>query len=220
MLKIFVLLVSLYVLEALHIDNGTTAQYIDGSTIELFESKFASLQKSDVLSSTLYAQILANHSYCRFSDFSKWYQTYVSVLEEVGWTLYISDFEVHFDNLSTTYQEAVKKILSDDLSETEKNHINKTLNKLYSNASMANFFSQQSAKGDIKNFQILILNANQAGDSVMSFNGFIIDGTYASFGQLFISFGLGILKESVYAVHRDNVSLFIKDYVESYVIEF
>lgn len=206
--------------EAVLIGNQSIVQcFVNSAALEIFDAQMSPQLKNDILESTLYAQMMANHAYDRFSDFSQWHVANIRTYQEVGWTLYTSDFKIHIDNHSTSHQETIKNVLSSDLSEGDRENIIIAMDNLYNNYTITKLFTRESSKGNFENFQILVFKLNNNGDIMMSYNGFIINVIDIKLRQLFLSFGLGILKEIDYRIHRKDVSSYLGGYATSLVRE-
>lgn len=57
-----------------HPVDNTETQYVVGGAVVLLNADFKPQLVSDILESTLYPQMMANHAYDRFSQFSQWYE--------------------------------------------------------------------------------------------------------------------------------------------------
>lgn len=191
--------------------------YIVGGAVEIIEAQLTPLLVSDILQSTLYPQMMANHAYDRFNQFSQWYEVSIKTYEEIGWYMSISDFELHVDNVSSSTEEAILGVLSSNLNEIEKKDVHAAFSCLYNNRTTSKWFIHETSKGNISNFQILLLKLDNKGDIIMSYAGVVVNVVQFKLRQLFVSFGLGILKESDYSIHRAAVSLYLRDSVSSFV---
>lgn len=203
----------------LPMSSDSDAQYMVGGTVEIIDIQIAPLLVGDILQSTLYSQMMANHAYDRFSQFSQWYEVSIKTYEEIGWSMFLSDFELYIDNTSSNTQEAVMTILSSNLNEMETINVHNAFSCLYSNATTAKLFTQESSEGNFSNFQILVLKLDNAGDIIMSYAGLVVNVVQLKLRQLFVSFGLGILKERDYSIHRKAVANYLGDYASSRVRE-
>ena len=203
------LIVSVLSIEAVALKSS----YLDGGAVVILESSELSSQLvKDVLQSTLYAQMMASHEYNRFNEFSEWYAALVKEYGGLGWTIYTSDFELNIDNYSTSDEAAVKKVLSEDLSESEQSDVSTVLKVLYGNHTLAGIFNKETLEGTFRNFQVLVVKVGNSGEVVMSFNGFVVDGITSTFRDLFCSFGLGILNDGDFTAHREYVSLYLEGF--------
>ena len=98
-------------------DGTQTDAYVDGSSVVSFVGNVDSTARSDVLNSTLLAQLVANKKYDRFEDTKNWYKMYVSVLEKVGWVIQdfnFQQYDIHGANVmvSDVILEVIKSIMS------------------------------------------------------------------------------------------------------------
>lgn len=180
------LIVGLPFTEALPFKNSS--YYVDGSAVVVFGSQLPPQVVNEVLESTLYAQMMANHAYNRFSDFSQWYTTFTKAYGEIGWTIYMSDFELNIDNYSSSDEDAISKILTKDLSESELNDVHDALEHIYNNRTLAKLFDEQTSQGSFSTFQILVLKMGDSGNIIMSFTAFVVNAINSKFRELFCSF--------------------------------
>ncbi len=194
--------------------------YIDGSALVIFDGNISGTVVNDVLESTLYSQVLANHAYDRFSDFTQWYAVIVRSFEEVAWTMYSSDFQLILDDESSSNQEAVKKKVLTDFDEKMRETIYDGLDGINRNSSLEKLFSKAISMGNFSNFQVLVIGVDKAGDVTMSYTGFVIDALSSRLRLLFTSSGLGTIKDGDYAVYRKDVTTILGSYSQSLVTEF
>lgn len=107
---------SRHVLMPLSIASATagnqSAFVVAGSTVS-FVAGVSSQFQSDILNSTLLAQLAANKKFDRESDPRNWYDFYVHVLENVGWVLQGFTFtKFNTSGGSLTCEQAVIDILA------------------------------------------------------------------------------------------------------------
>lgn len=191
--------------------KNSSHYYIDGGAVVVFESQQPSQLVNDVLESILYAQMMASHAYSRFSEFSQWYAAHIKAYEEIGWTIYTSDFELSIDNHSSSDRDAIRRVLSKDLSSSEQDSVCDALDIIHSNATVMKSFNQETSEGSFSNFQVLMLKTVDSGNAVMSFTGFVVNVVNSKFRELFSSFGLGILKDGNFTTHREYVTSYLQD---------
>ena len=196
----------------------SVSQYVVAGAIEIFDGNISPSSTKDVLESTLYSQMLANHAYDKFSDFSLWYDKSIKIYQEIGWTLSVSEFDLHVDNISTSRDESIISLISSNIEKADKEYIQTAFNSLLENYTVAKMFSQESLKGNFSNFQILMLKLDDEGDIIMSYIGVVADVLKYNLRELFVSFGLGILKENDYSVHREGVSTYLGNYASSRIL--
>ena len=75
------------------VDSATSKQQgsVSGGSVTSFTSKLSIVQRSDVLNSTLLAQLAAGKDYNRTTQITEWYKKYIYVLGKIGWV--VQDFE-------------------------------------------------------------------------------------------------------------------------------
>ncbi|MET0124135.1 MAG: hypothetical protein ABW209_01385, partial [Pseudomonas caspiana] len=61
--------------------------YVNARDFIMFDRRVASTMKSDILASTLYAQLAADKKIPRVSDYSCWRQTYLDAMTTFGWRM-------------------------------------------------------------------------------------------------------------------------------------
>jgi hypothetical protein len=89
------------------IDDQPAALVDDGSVVS-FVADLSAEHQSDVLNSTLLAQLAANKKYDRWTKTVDWYKYYVDVLGGVGWVIQEFDF-TKFDSQGNSF--SVDKVL-------------------------------------------------------------------------------------------------------------
>lgn len=203
--------------------NDSYIHFIDGGALVVFEGTVTELQIQDVLESTLYSQMLASHDNNRFDEFSYWYQGIQEYLEKIGWIIDLSQLEIVNDNSSSTYEEAIQKILQNDFDESEMKPLTESIVDLSNNHSAAarTLFTKESSKGIVHNFQMLLVKLNSDGSLIISYTGFVlITLSNSSTIQTFTSTGLGLLSNSDYAAYRDSVTKYLGGYAKTLIQEY
>lgn len=143
-------------------NDGKQAGYIDKGSLVSFVAGVSSQNQSDVLNSTLLAQLAADKKFDRGADPINWYGFYVNVLGKVGWVL--QDFSFKKYNSSTTsftVDKVVLEILGAIVTGQEELVIGATLEALksLSNDDGRLVLWNQSVTHDHKsNFQISVCN--------------------------------------------------------------
>jgi hypothetical protein len=93
--------------------GGKSSAYVNAASVVSFVSGVSSINQTDVLNSTLLAQLAANKKFDRETDTVNWYKFYRSVLENVGWVLQDFDFtEYSAGGKAFTMDQAVLSILA------------------------------------------------------------------------------------------------------------
>jgi len=111
-------------------DDQKAGYVADGSLVS-FVAGLAAAHKSDVLNSTLLAQLAANKKYDREKDTKEWYGFYRTVLENVGWVAQAFNFQKYHASGSTfTVDKVVVEILAAIATENEIAVVTETMNAL------------------------------------------------------------------------------------------
>lgn len=71
--------------------------------------------KTDFLESTLHAQLNANLKYDRQENGVKWYATYLSILQHIGWNVSLSGFELCNTSSVFNWSKVIENGLKDRL---------------------------------------------------------------------------------------------------------
>lgn len=117
--------------EKIKIVDEDEAGYVDSGSLVSFVSGISALEKSDVLNSTLLAQLAANTAFDRWEDTENWYKKYVEVLENVGWVIENFNFTKYKTKQKTfTMDKAVLEILRAIATGEQEEVINETIDAL------------------------------------------------------------------------------------------
>ena len=203
--------------------NSISSQFVDGSSIVLFESPLSDVQVQDVLDSLLYAQKMATHYYSKFVRISDWYRTNVEYLQKVGWLMDVSSFDISYFNSSLALKDIVSRTLESKLDAGQLGLLIDSLSELYSvNTSKAlATFTNESTKGSLHVSQNALVRKTDSDQSLcMIYFGMIVDVFDQDHIQLFLSSGLGFLNEKDYAMYRNDTSLFVKDDFVASVVKY
>ena len=91
--------------------------YVNARDFIMFDRRVASTMKSDILASTLYAQLAADKKIPRVSDYSCWRQTYLDAMTTFGWQLRTSKAYSHTPDSSAAFD--VWTLINDVFAETK-----------------------------------------------------------------------------------------------------
>lgn len=61
--------------------------YVSGGGLVSFSSELYGQEKSDILDSTLFAELTASEKYDKTENYVAWYHCYVSMLRSIGWEI-------------------------------------------------------------------------------------------------------------------------------------
>lgn len=131
--------------------------YVDCGATVSFVAGVSGQNQSDVLNSTLLAQLAADKKYDRWSDPEGWFKFYVQVLGKVGWVIQNFNFtEYTTSGLTFTIDKVVVEILKSIVAEDELAIINETLDALKALSDDKKFvlFESRSRKLEKGNFQV------------------------------------------------------------------
>ena len=152
-------------------DNPRAAYVCGGSTVS-FAANVSSESQSDVLNSTLFAQLGANHAHDRENDAANWYRYYQNVLVNIGWM--ITDFKFTKFN-ATSESFSMDKVITDLLlaANAARDEIaiaNATIDALKAlpqNDGRLRFLESMSHSASKGNFQISVAHEGVSGDLTM-----------------------------------------------------
>jgi hypothetical protein len=223
----------LYNAKAPAFQDGTEGAATDAGSLVSFVSGLTAQHKSDVLNSTLLAQLAATKQYDRFKQTRLWYDFYVQVLAQVGWVVPAFAYrEYSPSGASLVLSDAILDILSAIATGNEIAILKATLTSLKdksSNEGPLVLFDQQSFPENLGTFQIFPVGEDD-GQLVMALSAmeFRADKHVTRFlwwtwttttVKLFQSAQKAVLNEDVYGQVRaevikklgDRAAQFIKD---------
>lgn len=143
--------------EAAIFQDDTEGAAVDAGSLVSFVAGLTALHKSDVLNSTLLAQLAATKQYNRFTQTKLWYDKYIEVLANVGWVVpafAYRDYSPSGDSLVVS--DAVLDILAAIATGNEMAILATSLNALKSdtNDKQLVLFDSQSFPENVGTFQI------------------------------------------------------------------
>ena len=97
--------------------------FVNGGSLVSFTSELPPAKRSDVMNTTLLAQLHADTVCDKRKDTTRWFESYATVLERVGWNVSHFQFEEYNSSgesvkVSNAILEIAKAILSKDQLET------------------------------------------------------------------------------------------------------
>jgi hypothetical protein len=201
------------------LQEGASAA-VDAGSVVAFTDTLNGQQKSDVLNSTLLAQLAANKKFDREQNTLNWYKFYSSVLEQVGWV--VPSFQ--FANLSAagsrfTVDRAAIVLLRAIASPGEIAVVQASIDALKALQDRDHrvvIFESNSHTDTLGNFQIATCGVSQSDTVVMKIGAFFFSTTERVTRVLFFSFPRAstkmqqsretlTLNEDVYGQVRDAV---------------
>jgi hypothetical protein len=151
--------------------DDTPGAAADAGSLVSFVSGLSSVHKSDVLNSTLLAQLAANKQFDRFTQMAEWYNFYIDVLEKVGWVIPGIAFDRYQPRSETLMlADAILEIQSAIASAGEMEVLRATLQSLEDdsgNEEAVVMFDRESFPQNLGCFQIFPC-AEDGGDVVMA----------------------------------------------------
>jgi hypothetical protein len=143
------------------------AGYVDAGSLVFFTGNISDQHRSDILDSTLLAQLAADKKYDRFRDAGNWYQFFVTVLMNVGWV--VEGFEFHkysSPGQHVNISNVVVDTLKPSLSSSDLKVAQETIRALESSENWWKVFDSKSYSSEHGNFQ-MALGTEDSGDVVM-----------------------------------------------------
>lgn len=207
--------------------SKASSQFIVAGNLESFSEVTSTQRKTDVLHSTLYAQVMAD-SKCKRCDVESWYREYVLALTSVGWEL--DNFEFQQYTPSGIFFKLSKIIESSSASFSQYKAIAELLQQMRLLRLMGHkiqLFHEHTLEQNTANFQVLQLQEdNKTGvtvrftayyasmpkswmDQVTKLNSRLLSYLFTSMPtllvQLFYGQQEGTLSEEKYVIHREHV---------------
>jgi hypothetical protein len=157
--------------EAAVFKDDTEGAAVNAGSLVSFVSGLTETHKSDVLNSTLLAQLAASKQHDRFKDTMRWYDFYIQVLAQVGWVIPAFAFRDYSPSGSSlVLSDAILDILSAIATGNEMNILKAALGSLKEkpgNEGPLTLFDQQSFPENVGTFQIFPV-AEDDGQLVMA----------------------------------------------------
>jgi hypothetical protein len=171
-------------------DDSKGGYVVDGSLVS-FVAGLDSQNKSDVLNSTLLAQLAANKKYDREVQTQDWYKYYQSVLEPLGWVIQAFNFDKYnaagdsFE-MNKAVIEILKAIASEDEAAVSQATID-ALGALDSGSHGLVLWNSSSSSVTAGNFQIAPCGLSN-GSVVMKNASFYFNTTESTTGFLWFTY--------------------------------
>lgn len=207
--------------------------YVDDGSMVSFVAGLSATHKSDVLNSTLLAQLAANKQFDREEKTEAWYDFYRTVLENVGWVIQAFDF-TRFETAGATFSvdEVVVKILAAIATQNDIAVVTETLEAmkaLTAEDGRVVLFNQESHSLQKGNFQIGVCSESD-GVVVMKIGTFYFSTTQQVTRLLWMQFSSSEsgfyqgaqtvnLNEEVYAQVRQQVVDKLGDKARTFVAD-
>jgi len=192
---------------------------IDAGSLVSFVGGVSGLHKSDVLNSTLLAQLAASKKFDRYTQTEDWYKFYTDVLANVGWVMpsfVFRKYEPSGDSL--VLSDAILQILTAITTGDELEVLKAALSGLrdnQNNEGPLTLFDQESFPETIGTFQLFPVSMDR-GDVVMALaamqfrsdthvNRFLWFTWKSTSVKLFQSAQKGVLNEDIYSRIRQDI---------------
>ena len=165
------------------VDSATSKEqgFVSGGSVASFTSKLSSVHRSDVLNSTLLAQLAAGKDHNWTTQTTEWYKKYVHVLGKIGWVVQDFEFEKYEEDSQTLQvSNAIIDIVKDILSPAEIQGVKRVLEALHSpqNELRWNVFDKKSTgPNNNRNFQVLPCYEDVSGQVVIVLGSFYFTAT-------------------------------------------
>ena len=117
------------------VDSATSKQQgsVSGKSVASFTSKLSIVHRSDVLNSTLLAQLAAGKDYNWTTQITEWYKKYIHVLGKIGWVVQDFEFEKYeADSQTLQVSKSIVDIVKAILSPSEIQGVKRVLEALRS----------------------------------------------------------------------------------------
>jgi len=159
--------------------DDTAGAAVDAGSLVSFVSGVSSMHKSDVLNSTLLAQLAASKKFDRYQAPINWYNFYVNVLSQIGWVVPAFAFRNFTpSNPNFAISEAVLDILGPIATGSEVKILQAALDSLRDNSNnqgALTFFDSQCYPEDLGTFQIFPVSEDR-GQLVMALSAMQFHG--------------------------------------------
>ena len=200
--------------------NKTEQGLVNAGSLVSFTNGISSVHKSDVMYSTLLAQLAADKKYDRRENTTEWYKYYVNVLGKVGWIIQNVKFEEYSTNSQTLRAStAILDTIKDIVSRNELTLVEKTLSSLQTRDNEAwwvVFDEKSSSRSQNGNFQTSLCNVDSSGQVTLSLCSFYFHASkvherwlWFDYNSADISFfkntQVSILNEEAYSKVRQQV---------------
>ncbi|KAI0323761.1 hypothetical protein GY45DRAFT_531910 [Cubamyces sp. BRFM 1775] len=198
-------------------DDQPSAAVDAGSAIS-FVGTLPKQLRSDVLNSTLLAQLAANKKYDRQKQTTQWYDYYKDILENVGWV--VQGFSLGAQSDASTYGSVDKlllKLAAAFLDPTELNLFQTMIDSLKEDKSseQSKLFDSQAKNFNEANFQLGVAS-NDDGNAVFKIGVYAYSASenidrvlFYTFGKQAVSFYAGsqtmVLDNDIYRQVREDV---------------
>ena len=204
--------------------------FVDAGSLVTFTSDISEQHRSDVLYSTLLAQLAADKQFDRLTKWDQWYNFYVNVLSSVGWVIQGFDFHKYSTKEEhTKISDVVISTVRPIVSESDVKVVEDSLNALSSDQKWWPVFTGKGYASGKGNFQIVPSKQSSSGDVVMSTACFRFSAppedrwlwfNYQSKDvDLYVGTQSSILDESLYSQVRQEVITKLGGYIKTFIGE-
>lgn len=214
-------------------DISKPAAFVDKGSVVCFVAGVSQQNRSDVLNSTLLAQLAADKQYDRETDVMNWYKYYSRILSKIGWVLSGYNWEERkASTTSFTMDEAVLEIAAAALTGPEGAVVTAAMTAMKSLPKKDNrltLFNHASSSDKAGNFQITACTETD-GAVAMKTMAFYYDAQSSNTDVLFFSYSTAsttltrsvqtqALDSDVYGTVRSAVLSKLGDNAKNFVLD-
>ncbi|KAG8724411.1 hypothetical protein FRC09_018869, partial [Ceratobasidium sp. 395] len=154
---------SAYFVKDLDTAASKETAWVSGGALYIFDRELSKTQKSDIVNSTLLAQLAADKNYDRITDTDNWYQSYVNTLGRIGWVASEFGFDPAPLGKPISAGQFVVDHLGNDIGSWRAKSVKAavdTINKMPADEKALKVFSSNASSGPHANFQVGYCNAD------------------------------------------------------------
>lgn len=214
-------------------DISKPAAFVNKGSLTCFVEGVSPQNKSDVLNSTLLAQLAADKKYNRETDVMNWYKYYSEILSNVGWVVSGYNWEEKkASSMSFTMDKAVLEIAAAALTGPEGAVVAATLSALKNLPEKDNrlvLFNHASSSDKAGNFQISTC-VEENGTVAMRTMAFYYNSSTSNTDVLFFSYNSAsteltqstqdqALNSDVYASVRSTIITKLGNNAKNFILE-
>ena len=156
--------------------GGKNQGLVDAGSLVVFMGNVGEQQRSDVLNSTLLAQLAADKKFSRQNQVDGWFKFYQTVLCNLGWNIQEYDFEKYNSHREKMeISQTIVDILRATVREDEVEVVERTMKSLQrsENEQWWDVFSQRSSAASSNAIlQVLVCKVDSSGQIVMCLGSF------------------------------------------------
>ncbi|KAG8742058.1 hypothetical protein FRC12_015453 [Ceratobasidium sp. 428] len=166
---------SAYFVKDLDTAASKETAWVSGGALYIFDRELSKTQKSDIVNSTLLAQLAADKNYDRITDTDNWYQSYVNTLGRIGWVASEFGFDPAPLGKPISAGQFVVDHLGNDIGSWRAKSVKAAvdaINKMPADEKALKVFSSNASSGPHANFQVGYCNTDD-GNVVVDMGAFL-----------------------------------------------